>query len=73
MVKLPRIPRHERRRIRQPTDGPIADRVRMPSDPRARICSLHHGAEKTQTTKAVILATRFNCWIDSQMPFWSRV
>jgi len=37
MVKLQRIRRHERRRIRQPTDGLIVDRVRMPSDPRARI------------------------------------
>jgi len=31
----------------------------MPSDARARIRSLHHGAEKTRTTKAVVRATRF--------------
>jgi hypothetical protein len=36
-IKLPRIRRRERRRIRQPTDGLIVDRVRMLSDPRARI------------------------------------
>ena len=39
--------------------GLIVDRVRMPSDPRARICSLHQGSEKTRTTKAVVRATRF--------------
>ena len=38
--------------------GLIADRVRMPSDPRTRICSLRHKAEKTRTTKAVVHATR---------------
>ena len=32
-IKLQRIRRHERRRIRQPTDGLIVDRVRMPFDP----------------------------------------
>jgi hypothetical protein len=35
--RLQRIRRHERRGIRQPTDGLIIDRVRMPSDPRAPI------------------------------------
>jgi hypothetical protein len=38
--------------------GLIVDRLRMPSDPRARISSLHHGAEETRTTKAVVRATR---------------
>ena len=39
--------------------GLIVDRARMPPDPRARICSLHHTAEKTRTTKAVVRATCF--------------
>ena len=43
--------------VRQPTDGLIVDRVRMPSDARARIASLHQGAEKTRTTKPVVRAT----------------
>jgi hypothetical protein len=37
--------------------GLIVDRVRMPSDPRARIWSLDHGAEKTRTRKAVVRVT----------------
>ena len=37
MVKLERMRRHQRQRIRQPTDGLIVDRVGMPSDARARI------------------------------------
>jgi hypothetical protein len=36
--------------------GLIVDRVRMPSDPHAGIRSLHRGAEKTRTTKAVVRA-----------------